>query len=103
MLLQDAQIIVLVPLFDYLAILDAVNGDAFDLDLPAGGRAELFRRALVCASARVAAYHLVPFDYQILDAEAGVGEGLQEAGDELLCFLDTAKVLLRHVPDDIRG
>ena len=36
-LLQNAQIIVPLPLLDYLAVLDAMDGDAFDLHLPPSG------------------------------------------------------------------
>jgi hypothetical protein len=40
-LLHDAQVIVALPLLGYLALLDAVYGDAFDLYLLASGRAKL--------------------------------------------------------------
>jgi hypothetical protein len=39
-LLHRAQIIVALPLLDYLAVLDAVHGEPFDLYLPASGRTE---------------------------------------------------------------
>jgi hypothetical protein len=39
-LLHRAQIIVALPLLNYLAVLDAVHGEPFDLYLPASGRAK---------------------------------------------------------------
>ena len=44
-LLQHAQIVVALPLLDYLAILDAVYGDAFEFYTLASGRAQLLSLA----------------------------------------------------------
>src|SRR5215203_4876603 len=46
-LLQEAQIIVTIPVLDYLAPFDAADGDAFALYLPPGGRAKLLYLSLV--------------------------------------------------------
>jgi hypothetical protein len=46
-LLHHAQIIVAVPVLDYLASFDAANSDVFDLYLPPGGRAKLLYLSLV--------------------------------------------------------
>jgi hypothetical protein len=49
-LLQHIQIVVALPLLDYLAILDTVYGDAFELYALASGRAQLLRLASVSAA-----------------------------------------------------
>src|SRR5215211_1333754 len=58
-LLQDAQIVVCFPLLDYLAVLKAVDGDAFELYLPLSGRAQVLRLSSVGAAYGVAAYRLI--------------------------------------------
>ena len=77
-LLQHAQIIVALPLLDYLAILEAVDGDAFELHLSACGRSKVLRLSLVGSPYGVAAYRLVALGYHIIDGDADVGEGLKE-------------------------
>ena len=77
-MLQHAQIIVALPLLDYLASLKAVDGDASKLHLLVGGRTKLLRRSLVGTAYGVAAYHLITLAYHIFDADADVGEGLKE-------------------------
>jgi hypothetical protein len=100
-LLQRAQIIVSLPLLDYLVSFKTVDGDAFERHLPASGRAKLLRLSLVSAAYGVAADHLVPFGYHILDTDVDVGEGLEERADELLGLLVASDVLIRFVPDEV--
>ena len=77
-LLKHAQIIVALPLLDYLGVLEAVDGDALELKLSASGRAKLLRLSLVGTAYGVAAYRLVALGYHIIDGDADVGEGLKE-------------------------
>jgi hypothetical protein len=100
-LVQRAQIIVSLPLLNYLAILEAVDGDAFKLHLSASGRAKLLCLSLVGAAYGVAAYHLVPFGYHILDAYVDVGEGFEERGYELFGLLLASDVSIRFVPHEL--
>src|SRR5215210_3684174 len=72
-LLQNAQIVVCFPLLDYLAVLEAVYGDASELHLLASGSAKLFCLSLVAASDGVAAYSLVPRGYHIFNDDVDVG------------------------------
>ena len=48
------------PLLDYLAVLEAVDSDAFDFDLSASGGAKLLRLSLVGTTYGIAAYRLMP-------------------------------------------
>ena len=77
-MLQHAQIIVALPLLDYLAFLEAVDGDPSKLHLLVGGRTKLLRFSLVSAAYGVAAYHLITLAYHIFDADVEVQEGLKE-------------------------
>ncbi len=74
-MLHHAQIIVALPLLDYLAVLEAVDGDARDLYLLASRGAKLLYLSLVGTAYRPAGYHLVALGYLILDGDAHVGEG----------------------------
>src|SRR5215208_1062746 len=100
-LLQQAQIIVCFPLLDYLAVLEAVDGDAFERYLPLSGRAKLLCLSLMGAAYGVAAYHLLTLGYQIFDADVEVGEGSKERGDKLLGLLVALDVLIGFVPDEV--
>ena len=100
-LLQHAQLVVAFPLLHYLALLEAVDGDALQLHRLARGRAELLRLPLVGAAYGVAAYRLLALGYRILDADADVGEGRKERGDELLGLLVALDVSIRFVPDEV--
>jgi len=81
-LLQRAQIIVCFPLLDYLAVLEAVDGDALEFKLSTSGRAKLLRLSLVGAAYGVAANHLITLGYQIFNGDVEVGEGLALAQGE---------------------
>ena len=74
-LLHHAQIVEPIPLLDNLAVPDAVDGDAFDLYLPASGRAKLHYLSSVGPTYRPAGDYLVPLGYLVLDAYLHVGEG----------------------------
>src|SRR5918998_5291368 len=100
-LLHHAQIIVALPLLDYLASSDAVNGDAFKLYLSASGRAKHLCLSLVDATGGVAPYHLLTFGYHVLVGHLGVGEGRKERGGQLLGLLVASDVLIRSVPDEV--
>jgi hypothetical protein len=102
-LLQDAQVVVTLPLLNYLAVLDAVYGDAFELDPLAGGRTILLSLSLVSGAYGVSAYHLVAFGYDVLDDNLRVGEGAQSVRDLLLTLLDAADVLVGFVTDKVGG
>jgi hypothetical protein len=102
-LLQHAQIIVALPLLDYLGVLEAVDGDALELKLSASGRAKLLRLSLVGTAYGVAAYHLLTLAYHIFDTDVDVGEGRKECGGELLGLLVASDILIRLVPDEIGG
>jgi hypothetical protein len=86
-LLHHAQIIVALPLLDYLASVDAVYGDAFDLYLPASGGAKLLYLSLVITTDRPAGDYLVTFGYRVLDGSVQIGEGGLVYCEELLSFL----------------
>jgi hypothetical protein len=77
-LLKHAQIIVCFPLLDYLTVLEAVDGDAFELYRLASGRAKVLCLSLVGAPYGVAAYRLVALGYHIFNGDVDVGEGLKE-------------------------
>src|SRR5215212_11354211 len=79
-LLQHAQIIVCFPLLDYLAVLEAVDGDASKLYLLARGRAKLLCLSLVGAAYGVAAYRLVALGNHIFNGDVDVGQGPKERG-----------------------
>jgi len=66
-LLHEAQVIVAVPVLDYLASLDAANGDALELYLPPGGGTKLLCLSLVSTAYRHAGDDLVSFGYHILN------------------------------------
>src|SRR5918994_4141245 len=100
-LLQQAQIVVCFPLLDYLAILEAVDGDALELYLPPSGRAQVLSLSLVGAAYGVAAYRLITLSYHVLDGDADVGEGRKEPGDKLLGLLVAPEVLIGFVPDEV--
>jgi hypothetical protein len=100
-LLQQAQIVVCFPLLDYLAVLKAVNGDAFERYLSASGRAQVLCLSLVGAAYGVAAYRLVALGYHIFNGDVDVGEGRKEPGDELLGLLVASEVLIGLVPDEV--
>jgi hypothetical protein len=68
-LLQYAQVIVCFPLLDYLAVLDALDSDAFDFHLSASGRAELFSLSLVGTTYGIAAYRLITLAYHVFDTD----------------------------------
>src|SRR5215204_4692118 len=82
-LLQDAQIIVALPILHYLAVLKAVHADAFELELPSSRRAKLLRLSLVSASKGVAAHHLLTLGYHIFDSNVEVGEGFEVQGEKV--------------------
>jgi hypothetical protein len=79
-LLQHAQIIVALPLLDYLAFLEAVDGDAFELHLLASGRAKLLYLSLVSSAYGVMGDDLISLGYHIIDGDADVREGLEVLG-----------------------
>ena len=83
-MLQQAQIIVAIPLLYYLAPLDAVYGDALELCLLPSGRAKLLYLSLVSTAYRPAGDCLVPFGYHVLNGCVHVGEGRNERGGESL-------------------
>jgi hypothetical protein len=60
-LLQEAQIVVSLPLLDYLAIRNAVDGDALKLKRPASGRAKVLYLSLVRATCPPTCNDLVSF------------------------------------------
>src|SRR3712207_4712033 len=74
-LLHHAQIIVALPLLDYLVSFDAVDGDASYLYLPASRRTKLLYLSLVSTAYGVARDDLVTFGYDVLNDCAQVGEG----------------------------
>src|SRR5215207_4818072 len=102
-LLQRSQVIVGIPVLDYLPPFDAADGDECALYLPAGGRSKLLCLSLVSTAYAHAGDHLVPFGYHIPNRSAHVREGALVEGDELLGFLDAVDVSIRFVPDDIGG
>jgi len=57
----------------------------------------------VGAAYRPSAYHLIPLGYHILDADIDVWEDRNEVGGELLDLLVAVDVLIRFVPDEVRG
>ncbi len=83
-LLQQAQIIVAIPLLYYLAVCDTVYGDALELCLLPSGRAKLLYLSLVSTAYRPAGDYLVPFGYHILNGCVQVGESGCVHGDKLL-------------------
>jgi hypothetical protein len=99
-LLHQAQIIVPLPLLNYLISFDAVYGDALKhYLLPSRGYA--LKVPLVSTAYRPACDDLVTLCYLILHGDVEVGEGVEEHGDELPGFLGAADVLIRFVPDEI--
>jgi hypothetical protein len=102
-LLQQAQIIVSLPLLDYLASLDAVDGDAVSLYLLASGRSKLLYLSLVSTAYRPADDYPVPFCYYLLNGSVLVGESGLVPGDKLLGLLNALDVLVGFVPDEIWG
>jgi hypothetical protein len=100
-LLQHTQVIVCFPLLDYLAVLEAVDGDAFEFHLLASGRAKLLRLSLMSAANGVAAYHLITLGYRILHTDVNVGESLEKRRDELLGLIVASEVLIGFVPDEV--
>jgi hypothetical protein len=99
-LLQRSQVIVGVPVLDYLASFDAADSDEVALYLSASGRSELLCLSLVSAAYAHAGDHLVPFGYH---GNVHVREGGLVEGDELLGFLGAVDVSIGLVPDDIGG
>jgi hypothetical protein len=68
-LLQRAQVIVSLPLLDYLASFDTVDGDALEFHLSASGRAKLLCLSLVSTAYGVATDRLVTLGYHIFDTD----------------------------------
>ena len=102
-MLHQAQIIVALPLLDYLAVRDAVYGDALELYLFAGGRAKLLYLALVGTAYGVACDDAVPLRDHVLEGCVQVREGGLLHGDELPGFLEAVDVLIGLVPYQIAG
>jgi hypothetical protein len=100
-LLQHTQVIVALPLLDYLAVLKAVYGDALELHLPPSGRAKVLCLSLVGAAYSVAGDGLISLGYHIFNGDVDVGEGRKECGDELLGLFVASDVLIRFVPDEV--
>jgi hypothetical protein len=86
-LLQQAQNVVAFPLLDYLAVFEAVDGDAFDLYLLASRGAELLYLSLVSAAPRLASDYLVTIGQDVLNGEGEVGESGEVRGVVVLGFL----------------
>ncbi len=102
-LLHQAQIIVPLPLLGYLLVcFDAVDGYAFEFYLLLS-ESYPHQFTLVSTAYGPACDDLIPLSYLILDGDVEVGEGLEERGDELLGFLGAVDILIRFVPDEIRG
>jgi hypothetical protein len=102
-LLQCAQVIVSFPLLDYLAVLEAVDSDAFDFDLSASGGAKLLRLSLVGTTYGIATYRLITLSYHIFDTDVEIGESRKECGGELLGLLVAFDILIRLMPDQTGG
>jgi hypothetical protein len=102
-LLQQAQIIVSLPLLYDLAAFDAVHGEAFELYLLASRRAELLYISLVSTAYRPAGDGFITFGYHIRNGYVQVGEGGFAPGDKLLGLLQALDLLVWFVPDDIGG
>jgi hypothetical protein len=100
-LLEQAQIVVCFPLLNYLAILKAVDGDAFELHLPLSGRAKVLGLSSVSAAYGVAAYCLVILGYHIFNGDVDVGEGRKERGDKSPGLLVALDILIGFVPDEV--
>ena len=94
-MLQQAQIVVAIPLLYYLAPLNAVYADALELCLLPSGRAKLLYLSLVSTAYRPAGDYLVPFGYLVLYGGVEVGESLAELANESLEVLGAA---LKHRP-----
>ena len=58
---------------------------------------------LVSTAYSPASDDLVTLSYLILDGDIEVREGVEERGDKLLGFLGAVNVLIRFMPDEIRG
>ena len=66
-MLQRGQIIVAIPVLDYLASFDAADGEGSALKSPASGGTKLLCLSLVRAAQGHASDDLVPFGYHILN------------------------------------
>ena len=102
-LLQQAQIIVAVPVLDYPAPFDSADGDACLLYPPPSGRAKLFYLPLVGTAEGEACDSLVTFCYLVINGYVQIWECGFVPGDEPLEFLYAMDLLIWQVPDRIRS
>jgi hypothetical protein len=84
---QHAQIVVLLPLLHYLAILEAADSDAFRLSVPPSGRAKVLRLPPVGAAYGVACDHLVSLCIASSTVWVRVREGCKVSGGGSLGWL----------------
>src|SRR5207249_6381726 len=80
---QHAQVVLIAPVLDHLAALEAQDVDAGDGEWLVGGR-DAQASPLVRALYGRADHHLVALGDGVVDGELQVGERLVEQGDDLL-------------------
>ena len=86
-MVQHAQVVVLLLLLHYFAILEAADSDAFKLSVPPSGRAKVLRLSPVSAAYGVACDYLVSLCYDVLYGVGEVREGCKVSGGGSLGWL----------------